>query len=257
MLVGCVRNLKTSIKCTSYESHSSILQITVRLQTHIQRSINPSKFNDYKNSNETVLQLICLSTNRYVYLCKICTMSKRDEIIQLADTLIRQKGYNAFSFYDISDKVGIKTASIHYHFPAKSDLGEAVIQHHIENLNRVIEHYKRKSPTEKLDKFFAIYANIKKENKVCLVGSLATDFNTLDEKVQQKLKAFSEEMLHWVSHFLEDGRKENLFVFDGESRIKALMIISNMLAIVQLTRLTNDNDFEAVKNSIKNELLKK
>lgn len=184
-------------------------------------------------------------------------MSKREEIIQLADTLIRQKGYNAFSFYDISDKVGIKTASVHYHFPAKSDLGIAVIEQHIENLNSVIEHYKRKSHTEKLDKFFGIYANIKKENKVCLVGSLATDFNTLDEKVQQKLKTFSEKMLNWVSSFLEDGRNENLFDFEGEPRTKALMIISNMLAIVQLSRLTNDKDFEAVKKSIKNELLKK
>jgi len=184
-------------------------------------------------------------------------MSKREEIIQLADTLIRQKGYNAFSFYDISDKVGIKTASVHYHFPAKSDLGVAVIEQHIENLNNVIEHYKQKSSTEKLDKFFSIYANIKKENKVCLVGSLATDFNTLDKKVQQKLKAFSEVMLNWVSNFLEDGRKDNLFDFEGEPRTKALMIISNMLAIVQLSRLTNEKDFEAVKKSIKNELLKK
>ena len=65
-------------------------------------------------------------------------MSKREEIIQLADTLIRQKGYNAFSFYEISDKVGIKTASIHYHFPAKSDLGIAVVDLHIKNLNGLI-----------------------------------------------------------------------------------------------------------------------
>lgn len=191
------------------------------------------------------------------YIEKIYPMSKREEIIQLADTLIRQKGYNAFSFYDISDKVGIKTASVHYHFPTKSDLGIAVIERHIENLNNTIEDYERKSSTEKLDRFFAIYRNIKKENKVCLVGSLATDFNTLDEKVRQKLKIFSEVMLHWVSSFLEDGRKDRLFDFEGEPRTKALMIISNMLAIVQLSRLTNDKDFEAVKKSIKNELLKK
>lgn len=184
-------------------------------------------------------------------------MSKREEIIKLADTLIRQKGYNAFSFYEISDKVGIKTASIHYHFPTKSDLGVAVIDQQIENLNGLIENLKRKSTLEKLDKFFSIYADIQKENKVCLVGSLATDFNTLDSKVQDKLKEFSALMLNWVSGFLEEGRNENLFEFDGEPRIKAFMIISNMLAIVQLTRLTNNNDFEVVKTVIKNDLLKK
>jgi AcrR family transcriptional regulator len=35
-------------------------------------------------------------------------MNTREQIIQLADNLTREKGYNAFSFYDISKKVGIK-----------------------------------------------------------------------------------------------------------------------------------------------------
>jgi len=184
-------------------------------------------------------------------------MSKREEIIQFADTLIRQKGFNAFSFYEISDKVGIKTASIHYHFPKKSDLGVAVIDQYITNLKEIKEYYRSKPANEKLNKFFSIYYNIQKENKVCIVGSLATDFNTLDSKVQDKLKEFSELMLDWVSGFLEEGRNENLFEFYGKPRNRALMIISNMLAIVQLTRLTNDNDFEVVKSTIKSDLLKK
>src|SRR5690606_29438638 len=182
-------------------------------------------------------------------------MSKREEIIQFADTLIRQKGYNAFSFYEISDKVGIKTASIHYHFPTKSDLGVAVIDQHIEHLNGLIESLKRKSPTEKLSKFFSIYSSIQKERKVCLVGSLATDFNTLDNKVQDKLKGFSALMLDWVSGFLEEGKEENVFEFEGLPRTKALMIITNMLAAVQLTRLTNTDDFERIKENITNDLI--
>ena len=109
-------------------------------------------------------------------------MSKREEIIQLADTLIRQKGYNAFSFYEISDSVGIKTASIHYHFRTESDLGVAVIEQQSEDLKRWIENSKKRSTEEKLDRFFSIYAKIRQENKVCLVGSLATDFHTLDRK---------------------------------------------------------------------------
>lgn len=184
-------------------------------------------------------------------------MSKREEIIELADTLIREKGYNAFSYYDISERVQIKNASIHYHFPTKSDLGIAVIERHINNLNNLIELCKSKTSTEKLDHFFEIYAKIKRENKVCIVGSLATDFNTLELKVQEKLKEFSEKMLNWVSSFLEKGRNENVFIFETEPRTKALLIISNMLAIVQLSRLTNENDFVIVKETIKKELVNK
>jgi hypothetical protein len=108
-----------------------------------------------------------------------------------------------------------------------------------------------------LDKFLAIYSAIKYENKVCLVGSLAPDFNTLDEKVQGKLKIFSEAVIDWVSNFLEEGRNSNVFQFEGKSRTKAILIITNMLAIVQLSRLTSDQDFETIKYTVKKELLKK
>ena len=184
-------------------------------------------------------------------------MDTKEQIVQLADNLLRDKGYNAFSFYDISKSVGIKTASIHYHFPTKSDLGVAVIEQHINNLSLLKEKFNNKSPVEKLDKFLSIYSLIKNENKVCLVGSLATDFNTLDEKVKDKLKVFSDSMLDWVSGFLQEGRNNNIFQFEGLPRTKAIMIIGNMLSIVQLSRLTSDKDFKIIKDTIKQELIKK
>ena len=184
-------------------------------------------------------------------------MNTREQIIQLADSLIREKGYNAFSFYDISKSVGIKTASIHYHFPTKSDLGIAVIEHHLQHLNLVKKKFESKTPIERLDKFFSIYATIKNEDKVCLVGSLATDFNTLDKKIQARLKVFSDTMLAWVINFLEEGRKDNVFQYKGSTRTKAIMIVGNMLAIVQLSRLTCDKDFKAIIDTIKQELIRK
>lgn len=183
-------------------------------------------------------------------------MTTKEQIIKLADTLIRQKGYNAFSFNDISKTVGIKTASIHYHFPAKTDLGVAVIEEHIAGLSHIIDKYKTKSPVEQLENFFAIYLHIKNENKVCLIGSLSTDLNTIEEAMKEKLKVFTSLMIDWVSCFLEEGKNDGSFQFEGLPRTKAVMMITNMLAIVQLSRLTGDEDVEAVKNTIKQELLK-
>ncbi|MDR3047168.1 MAG: TetR/AcrR family transcriptional regulator, partial [Bacteroidales bacterium] len=47
----------------------------------------------------------------------------RSEIISIANELIKSIGYNAFSYADISKKLNIKNAAIHYYFPAKADLG--------------------------------------------------------------------------------------------------------------------------------------
>lgn len=183
-------------------------------------------------------------------------MTTKGEIIRLADQLIRDKGYNAFSFYDISRIVGIKTASIHYHFPAKSDLGVAVIEMHIVALKKIIDSSGGKSPLDQLDTFFSIYSHIKSDDQVCLVGSLTTDLNTVDDSIKTTLKAFASLMLDWVSHFLEKGREEQIFQFEGLARTRAILIIGNMMSVLQLSRLTNQKDFKLVKDAIKKDLIK-
>ncbi len=181
-------------------------------------------------------------------------MTTREHIIQTADLFIRDRGYNAFSFSDISTAVQIKKASVHYHFPQKTDLGVAVIQWHIETLSQLIEQYQEQPADIKLNRFLAIYTDLKSDNKVCLVGSLATDLNTVDGSIKEKLAEFAELFLNWVSSFLAEGRSEGIFQFEGSSRDQALMIITNLLAIVQLSRLTHTADFDTVKERIKADL---
>jgi TetR/AcrR family transcriptional repressor of nem operon len=45
-----------------------------------------------------------------------------DEIIRCARTWLVDGGYNGFSHADIAEAIGIRKASIHYHFPTKVDL---------------------------------------------------------------------------------------------------------------------------------------
>ncbi len=181
-------------------------------------------------------------------------MNTRENIIHSADELIRDKGYNAFSFVDIAQLVGIRKPSVHHHFPHKADLGIAVLEFHIDQLEKIREACKNKTATEQLDRFFAIYKDIKKQNRICIVGSLSTDFNTLEPAVQEKFQEFSEQMIAWVSHFLKEGKTEGTFNFIQSSRTKAIMLISGMLAIVQLSRLTGDKDFTIMIKALRQEL---
>ncbi|BDU26869.1 TetR/AcrR family transcriptional regulator [Flavobacterium sp. GSB-24] len=181
-------------------------------------------------------------------------MTTRESIIEKADQLIRDKGYNAFSFKDISNDIGIKTASIHYHFPTKSNLGVATIKEHIERVEILKEKVANESPLTKLQAFLEVQAKIKKENKVCIVGSLATDLNTLDDSIKTELQQFAQLVITWLTAILIEGKEQNIFDFDMAPRTKAIMIITNMVAIVQLSRLTIDEDFELVRETILTEL---
>lgn len=181
-------------------------------------------------------------------------MTTREVIIDKADQYIRNKGYNAFSFKDISNDIGIKTASIHYHFPAKSDLGVATVREHIARTEALKERVANESPLTKLESFLAVHSQIQYENKVCIVGSLATDLNTMDDAIKEELKAFAQLVLNWLTEVLTEGKEQKIFDFQMLPRTKALMIITNMVAIVQLSRLTDKNDFEIVKETILTEL---
>ena len=58
------------------------------------------------------------------------TTTVRDQILEHAITLMMLRGYNGFSYRDLSELVGVKTSSIHYYFPSKDDLVlEAVSQY--------------------------------------------------------------------------------------------------------------------------------
>jgi AcrR family transcriptional regulator len=181
-------------------------------------------------------------------------MSTKEEILIIGDALIRDKGFNAFSFSDISKELGIKNASVHYHFPTKTDLGVAVVKEHISALEELIKKSQHKDPVAKLQAFFSTYSRTKAEGRVCLVGSLATDLHTVEEAIRQELKIFVTKVLAWVTAILEEGKLEKVFKFDMPARTKALMVITNMLASLQLTRLTSEKDFNLVKETILKEL---
>ena len=175
--------------------------------------------------------------------------------MQLSDELIRERGFNAFSFHDLSKSLGIKTASIHYHFP-KTTLGVALLNYHTQCVRDLRDKVKDRSPEKKLEAFLSIYSKIKAEDKVCIVGSLATDLHSIDKKIAKEVKALAGEILQWVTEILEEGKKKKVFYFDLPSRTKALMVISTMLAAVQICRLTNVKDFDTIKKTVINDLKK-
>jgi TetR/AcrR family transcriptional repressor of nem operon len=181
-------------------------------------------------------------------------MSTRDAIIRLADELILEKGFNAFSFYDLANTIGIKTASIHYHFPTKTDLILAVIQKHKEAVEALQRQYSAKDPLSRLEAFLSIYNRNKSEDQICFVGSLCTDLYSMDPAVEEALSPVIENILSWVTDILKEGKRKEVFQFNAPPRTKALLIITNMLGILQVSRVTGKNDFNEVRNTILKEL---
>lgn len=181
-------------------------------------------------------------------------MDTRQDILRLADELIREKGFNAFSFSDIGRSLNLRNASIHYHFPSKTDLGLAIVTMHRAQVADLARRTASKTPTEKLQAFLSIYSTARRLDRICLVGSLATDLYTVDPSIRKELKALADDILHWLTQILEEGKRRRLFHFSCAARTKALLIVTTMLAAVQLTRLTGKKDFQTIQHTLINEL---
>jgi len=63
----------------------------------------------------------------------------KEAILEAAKRTAQAHGYSGLNFRELADEVGIKAASIHYHFPSKADLGAAVAKRYWEDSAAVLE----------------------------------------------------------------------------------------------------------------------
>jgi len=145
-------------------------------------------------------------------------------IMDAAQELVQTRGYNAFSYRDLAERVGIRTASIHYHFPAKSDLGGALVRRYAAAVGEArdrIEHEVQDAPT-RLRRYAALLESVLRDgSRICLGGMMASDFATLPEPVQHEVTQFIADNERWLAGVMEQGRREGTLAFAGEAATAA------------------------------------
>lgn len=179
----------------------------------------------------------------------------KEQIIETANKLLIERGYNAFSYHNISKEINIKTSSIHYHFPSKSDLGIAVIKRHREALEQTIAKTATKTATEKLNTLFLYYKKLTTGHKVCIVGALTSEINTLDAPLREEVLDFASAVISWTTNILKNGQGQGLFKPLFNTEMKAKQIIAGLMTISQLSRIEKNNDsFDQMTEMIWEEL---
>ena len=179
-------------------------------------------------------------------------------ILDLAESFLQDRGFNGFSYANIASELGVKNAAIHYHFPTKEELACAVIQRYRDRFQLWINNSRIKnlSPQEKLDWFFSIYTDTRADNgKVCLAGSLETEFNSLPDSLREQTEALTRDLLAWLQSTLQEGRDAGVFRFGGDPANKAALILSSLQGALQMARALGTAKFHAVVQQHKQDLL--
>lgn len=152
----------------------------------------------------------------------------RTKILDVAEDLVQTVGVNAMSYKHISEAVGIRKASIHHHFPKKEDLVDELLTRcqstYGENYTNIVE--EDVTAPEKLRRLAKVFGDGLLQNKLCLVGSISTDKNTLPEHSCKILKQSIEKTVHIFATVFAQGRQEDSLTFSGLDEEAAYAFLS-------------------------------
>jgi TetR/AcrR family transcriptional regulator, transcriptional repressor for nem operon len=176
----------------------------------------------------------------------------------IADTfleLVMERGYNAVSYADLANRLGIRTASIHYHFPSKADLGLAVLQRYVDGAFNASDSLSPERPQSYRDAFEGMLVPVRamadKNAASCLIGVLSAEFSSLPDDLKNSVRHFLDEQQNFLTQLLEGGRKAGVFSFPGEAHAMAKMIASTLQGGILIKKARGDWAFmDSVLESI-------
>lgn len=131
------------------------------------------------------------------------THTVRDQLLEHASVLIRQRGYNGFSYRDLAELVGVKTSSIHYYFPAKDDLVLEVVRLYRERAQTRLAAIDTGLPlVEQAHRYVDPLRNGIELNQICLAGMLSAEVLALPDSIRSLLQAHFQMNEVWIAGLL-------------------------------------------------------
>ncbi len=159
-------------------------------------------------------------------------------ILDVAERLVQTRGFNGFSYADIAEALDVTKASLHYHFPTKGDLGKRLIERYEESFLAALKSIDSAGAgaRDKLKRYIRIYADVLRDNRMCLCGMLASDYATLPKPMKEEVKHFFDENEQWLAAVLDAGRKAGKLEFKGSALELARAMVGSLEGAMMLAR---------------------
>lgn len=167
-----------------------------------------------------------------------------DDILRCARSLVVRGGYNSFSYADISDVVGIRKASIHHHFPSKSDLVRTLVGQYRKEAAAGLRQLEQDVP-DPLDQLRAYVGYWEAciadaSHPFCVCALLAGEIPVLPEAVTLEVRAHFRALSDWLTSILERGAAQGRFSLTGTPRDNAELFMAAVHGAMLSTRAYGD-----------------
>lgn len=166
------------------------------------------------------------------------TIDTRSRILDVGERLIQVRGFNGFSYADVAGELSITKASLHYHFPSKANLGTAIIARYAQRFAQALDEIGA-SPSNapaKLSAYATLYANVLREERMCLCGMLASEYESIADPMRNAVINFLDDNETWLVAVLEQGNREGSLSFAGSAACTARSLVSGLEGAMLIAR---------------------
>jgi TetR/AcrR family transcriptional repressor of nem operon len=163
-------------------------------------------------------------------------------ILDVAEKLVQRNGFNGFSYADVASELKITTASLHYHFAGKAELGRALITRYgarFFDALASIEDRLQDAPA-RLAAYADLYASVLGAKRLCLCGMLAAEYQTLPKPMRDAVIQFFDDNEVWLARVLEQGRQQGSLRFSGPAAETARMVVCSLEGAMLVARPYGD-----------------
>lgn len=171
------------------------------------------------------------------------SVSRSEEILSVAQDFIQTRGYNGFSYRDIAATIGIKSASIHYHFPTKGELGRAVAARYCDHFDQALQAIRADQQTarKQLEAYVALFRDtLVERDRLCMCGMLAGEIETVPEEVKGEVARFFTAQQQWLSEVMQFGADNGELSAAEGTQAWATMFVAALEGAMLLARGLDD-----------------
>ncbi|SUW63723.1 Bacterial regulatory proteins, tetR family [Buttiauxella agrestis] len=164
-------------------------------------------------------------------------MSTYNNLLDLADTLIQENGYAGFSYADLAERMGIRKASIHHHFPSKTDLGLAYCDKKTTGFHKLKNHIDTlPAGRTQLLAYLDAFSECVEKKQMCGVYAMLSDSNLFTPELQEAVSLLAKVELRILSDILEDGREAGQLHFQILAEDMAVIVCNAFKGALMLNR---------------------
>ncbi|MCL5497856.1 TetR/AcrR family transcriptional regulator [Escherichia coli] len=186
---------------------------------------------------------------------------KAREIMANTRQLLTAGGYKSFSYADLAERVGIRKASIHHHFPGKEDLVKAVVQEYRAEAQAGMAAMDQQinDPLVKVRGYADFWSACIKDGSspFCICVMLAVELPTLPVEIAAEVTGHFSDLSDWLASLLRAGEAQGIFQLNETAQAEARALMAGIHGAMLAARAFNNPQvFDQIAYPLINKVVK-